>query len=216
MRTRGLLRLAASVAAVAVIAVGQQLPAEAKTTRGPDTVTFDDQKVVQLTRPGAERGRGGLALHLTSKDHVVASNVAIATTTCDGCHATAISFQVVVADKAPISLEVGNAAIADNEGCAFCVADAFAYQFVLAFNGDARITGSGRRQLEHVDAGLRRLARSGASADDIEKAVEGYAEQVDSVLSSELRVRPVVHKKVLKEKGHGPKSVALPPNPAAV
>ena len=216
MRTRGLLRLAASMAAVAVVVVAQQLPAEAKTTRGPDTVTFDDRKVVQLTRPGAERGKGGLALHLTSKDHVVAGNLAVATTTCDGCHATAISFQVVVADKAPTSLDVGNAAIADNEGCAFCVADAFAYQFVLAFNGDARITGSGRRQLEQVDAALRRLARSGGSAEDIQKAVDGYADVVDGVLSSELRVRPVVHKKVFKKPGHGPKSVALPPDPPAV
>lgn len=212
MRRRALLRLGASLAAVAVVVVAQQLPAEAKTTRGPDTVTFDDRQVVQLTRPGAERGRGGLALHLTSKDHVVAGNLALATTTCDGCHATAISFQVVVADKAPTSLDVGNAAIADNQSCAFCVADAFAYQFVLAFNGDARITGSGRRQLEQIDGALRRLARSGASADDIESAVEGYAAQVTSVLSSELRVRPVVHKKVFKEKGHGPKPVALPPD----
>lgn len=215
MKRRGILRLAASVAAVAVVVVAQQLPAEARTTRGPDTVTFADQQVVQLTRPGAERGKGNLALHLTSKDRVVASNVAVATTTCDGCHATAISFQIVVADKAPTSLEVGNAAIADNEGCAFCVADAFAYQFVLAFNGDARITGAGRRQLEHVDAALRRLARSGASSDDIQTAVDGYAAQVDSVLSSELRVRPVVHKKVLKERGHGPKTVARPPDASA-
>ena len=215
MRTRGILRLGASLAAVAVVVVAQQLPAEAKTTHGPGTATFDDRQVVQLTRPGAERGRGNLALHLTSKDQVVAGNLAVATTTCDGCHATAISFQVVLADKAPTSLQVGNAAIADNEGCAFCAADAFAYQFVLTFDGDARITGSGRRQLEQVDAALRRLARSGASADDIETAVEGYAAQVDSVLSSELRVRPVVHKKVLKEKGHGPKSVARPPDASA-
>lgn len=212
MRTRGLLRLAASVAAVAAVVVAQQLPAEAKSTRSPGTATFDDRQVVQLTRAGVERGRGGLALHLTSKDQVVAGNLAVATTTCDYCHATAISFQVVVADKAPASLDVGNAAIADNEGCAFCVADAFAYQFVLAFNGDARITGSGRRQLEQIDAALRRLARSGASSEDIQTAVDGYAAQVDSVLTSELRVRPVVHKKVLKEKGHGPKSVARPPD----
>jgi hypothetical protein len=216
MRARGLVRLAASVAAVAAIIVAQQLPADAKTTHGQGTVTFDDRQVVQLTRPGAERGRGGLALHLTSKDQVIAGNLAVATTTCDNCHATAISFQVVIADKAPTSLDVGNAAVADNSECAFCDADAFAYQFVLAFNGDARITGSGRRQLQQVDAALRRLARSGASADDIQTAVDGYAAQVDSVLSSELQVRPVVHKKVLKERWHGPRTGPRPPDaPAA-
>jgi hypothetical protein len=170
---RGLLRLAASTAAVAAIVVAQQLPADAKTTGGPGTVTFDDRQVVQTT----------------------------------------ISFQIVVADKAPASLDVGNAAIADNEGCGYCASDAFAYQFVLAFDGDARITGSGRRQLEHLDAALRRLARSGGSAEEIPAAVEGYADQVDRVLSTELRVRPVVHKKVIKDAGHGPKSVALPPDP---
>ena len=157
MTGRGLVRIASSLVAVAAVVVAQQLPAEAK----GGTATFDDRSVVQLTRAGAERGKGGLALHLTSKDAVVAGNLAVATTSCDGCHATAISFQVVVADKAPSSLEAGNLAYADNTGCAGCEADAFAYQFVLAFDGNARITGAGRRQLDQVDAALRRLARSG-------------------------------------------------------
>ena len=34
-----------------------------------------------------------------------------------------------------------NVAYANNDGCADCEADAFAYQFVLAFDGNARITG---------------------------------------------------------------------------
>lgn len=212
MRARALGRLGLSAIAVAAIVVAQQLPAEAKTTRGPGTVTFDDRKVVQLTRPGVERGKGGLALHLTSKDSVVAGNMAVATTSCDGCHATAISFQVVIADRAPTSLDLGNVAYADNEGCNECQADAFAYQFVLAFNGDARITGYGRRQLDEVDADLGRLARSGGSAEEIQAAVDGYAAQVVGVLSAELRVRPVVRKGVQKHHGRGPTSVTRPPD----
>ena len=209
MTGRGLVRIASSVVAVAAVVVAQQLPAEAK----GGTATFDDRSVVQLTRAGAERGQGGLALHLTSKDAVVAGNLAVATTSCDGCHATAISFQVVVADKAPSSLEAGNLAYADNTGCAGCEADAFAYQFVLAFDGNARITGAGRRQLDQIDAGLRRLARSGGSADELQVAVSAYADQVVSVLSSELRVRPVVRKGVMKK--HGPSSVTRPPDALA-
>ena len=209
MTGRGLVRIASSLVAVAAVVVAQQLPAEAK----GGTATFDDRSVVQLTRAGAERGKGGLALHLTSKDAVVAGNLAVATTSCDGCHATAISFQVVVADKAPSSLEAGNLAYADNTGCAGCDADAFAYQFVLAFDGNARITGAGRRQLDQVDAALRRLARSGGSADELQVAVSAYADQVVSVLSSELRVRPVVRKVVTKK--HAPSSVTRPPDALA-
>jgi hypothetical protein len=209
MTRRALVRIASSVVAVAAVVVTQQLPAEAK----GGTATFDDRSEVQLTRAGVERGKGGLALHLTSKDAVVARNVALATTSCDGCHATAISFQVVVADKAPTSLKAANAAIADNTGCAQCEADAFAYQFVFAFEGNARITGAGRRQLDHIDAALHRLARSGGSADQLQDAVEAYADQVVGVLSSELRVRPVVRKGVTKK--HGPTSVTRPPDALA-
>jgi hypothetical protein len=197
---------------VAAVVVAQQLPADAKTTRGPGTVTFDDRQVVQLTRAGAERGKGGLALHLTSKDAVVAGNLALATSSCDGCHATAIAFQVVVADKAPTSLDLGNLALANNTGCADCEADAFAYQFVLAFDGGARLTGQGRRELDRIDRALGRLARSGSAAEEIQAATEGYALQVADILSAELRVRPVVRKGVKKQHGPGPASVARPPD----
>jgi hypothetical protein len=203
--TRTLIRIASSAVAVAAVVVTQQLPAEAA---GRAPATFDDQAVVQLTHAGLERGQGSLRLHLTSKDAVRAGNVAYATTACDGCHATAISFQVVVADQAPTSLELGNLAWATNTGCADCEAVAMAYQFVLAVDGNARITGAGRRQLDQIDADLARLARSGGAADDIQQAVQGYAIQVAGVLTTELRVRPVVHKVVKKDRGTGPTSVA--------
>ncbi|MEP6648304.1 MAG: hypothetical protein ABJA74_00110 [Lapillicoccus sp.] len=215
MKARNAVRIGAVAALVAGFVAVQQAPAEAKTTRGPGTAAFEDRKVVQLTHAGAERGKGGLALHMTSKDAVVAGNLAVATSSCDGCHATAISFQVLVADKTPTSLDVGNVAYADNEGCAFCEADAFAYQFVLAFDGDAQITGAGRLKLARIDWALGRLARSGSSAEEIQAAADGYAAQVVDVLSSELRVRPVVRKGVQKHHGHDPKSVARPPDALA-
>jgi hypothetical protein len=214
MRRRGLVRLGLSALVAAGTVVAQQVPAEASAHGRSGTATFDDRMVVQLTRPGAERGKGGLALHLTSKDAVVAANLAVATSSCDGCHATAISFQVVVADKTPTSLDIGNAAIADNEGCASCEADAFAYQVVLAFDGDARITGAGRRQLDRIDDALARLARSGRPAEETQKALDEYADQVAGILSSELRVRPVVHKKVLNKHGRGPANITRPADQA--
>ena len=198
MKARTFVRLGVAATLVAGFVVVQQIPAQAT----PAGASFDDRQVVQLQHAGLERGKGSLALHLTSKDAVVAGNVAVATSSCDDCRATAISFQVVVADKAPTSLDLGNVALADNEGCANCEANAFAYQFVLAFDGNARLTGAGHRKLDQVDAGLASLARSGASADEIQVAVDGYATQVVNVLSAELRVRPVVRKGVQKQ--HGP------------
>jgi hypothetical protein len=209
MRTHTLVKLGTAAISAAAVVVAGQLPADAAPTGGGGTATFDDRQVVQLTQDGTERGRGGLALHLTAKDRVTAANLAVASTTCDGCHATAISFQVVIADKAPSLLHVGNVAYADNEGCADCASDAYAYQFVLAFNGNARITGAGRRQLDQIDAGLAWLARSGGSAKKTQAAVDAYAAQVIGVLSTELRVRPVV-RKVTKHHAAGPESVARP------
>jgi hypothetical protein len=203
MMSRTLVRLGVAATSAAAVLVAGQLPAEAKTIVGHGAVTYDDRQVVQLTQPGAERGRGGLELHLTGKDHVVAGNLAVASTSCDRCHATAISFQVVVADRAPSAIDAVNVADADNFGCTDCEADAFAYQFVLAFQGNARITGAGRHQLDQIDAALSRLARSGGSAADTQKAVQGYADQVFTVLSNELRVRPVV-RKVVTTRGHAP------------
>ena len=203
MMARTLVRLGLAAASALGVLLAGTLPAQAKTLVGHGTTTYDDRQVVQLTETGTQRGRGGLELHLTGKDHVVASNLALATTSCDGCHATAISFQVVVADRAPSGVEAGNAAIADNSGCAACEADAFAYQFVLVFDGNARITGAGRHQLDQIDAALARLARAGGSAEDTQVALDAYATQVVTVLSNELRVRPVL-KKVATTRGHAP------------
>lgn len=203
MRVHTSVRLGAAAGLVAALLAVQQLPAQASPGKA---ASFDDRQVVQLLRPGADRGKGGLALHLTSRDAVVAGNAAVATSSCDGCHATAISFQVVVVDRAPTSLDVGNVAYADNEGCTACAADAFAYQFVLAFEGDATLTGTGRRGLARIDVALSQLSRSGAGPDQIQSEVDGYAAQVIDLLSAELRVRPVVRKVVQKHHGPGPQA----------
>jgi hypothetical protein len=201
MMSRTAVRTATVAALVAGFVAVQQLPAEAS---GGGKASFDDRQVVQLVRDGAERGRGALVFHQTSRDAVVAGNAAVATSSCDGCHATAISFQVVLADKAPTSLQVGNIAIADNEGCVACESDAFAYQFVLATGDDAAMTGAGRRQLANIGIALSQLSRSGGSPDEIECSVKAYAEQVVGILTSELRVRPAVHRVV--QKHYGPRS----------
>jgi hypothetical protein len=179
---------------VGAIVLSQALPAEA---RG-----FDDREVVQLSKTGMVRGAGGLGLHLTPKDAVVATNLALAATTCNDCRATAISFQVVVADRAPLSVDVRNFAYAVDQNCARCEATAIAYQFVLVFQGDAKLSGAGHRQLERIGAALGRLAKSGASQEEVQASAAEYAAQVLELLSSEIHVRPLVHRKV-EHHGHG-------------
>jgi hypothetical protein len=200
MRSRTAVRAGTVAALVAGFVAVQPVPAEAS---AGGKASFNDSQVVQLVRDGADRGRGALVFHQTSQGAVEAGNAAVATSSCDGCHATAISFQVVLADKAPTSLDVGNIAIANNTGCVACEADAFAYQFVLATDADAAMTGGGRRQLASIGIALSQLSRSGASPDQIECSVEAYAAQVIRILSSELRVRPAVHRVVQKHYGPG-------------
>ncbi len=172
---------------------------------------YVDQQVVQLTRPQTSRGAGGLALHMTARSAVSAANVAVATASCDGCHATAISFQVVVADRAPSSVNAENLAYANDDSCNACDAQAYAYQFVLVLDGDARLSPAGWRQLDRIDDAVRALARSGRSPEDVQVAADGYAAQVADILAAEVRVRPVVRKQAHEQHGPGPASVTRPP-----
>ncbi len=175
----------------------QALPAQARSG------SFDDRVVVPLSHPGLVRGSGDLELHLTSRNDVRATNLAVATTTCDDCRATAISFQVVVADRAPTSLDVGNLAYAGNDSCSRCDSVAVAYQFVLAYQSKVQLTSTGRQQLQDIDAALREVARSGMSVGEVQAAADGYAAQVLDILGSQIHVRPTLHKDVRHIGGPG-------------
>jgi hypothetical protein len=153
----------------------------------PASASFTDQRVTEVTTSGSQ-GVTGLAFHLTHAGAVAATNVAVARTTCDGCRAVALSFQVVVADAGPASLDVGNAALALNAGCTGCESVAVAYQLVLV--GDRRmvLTDEGRRELADLRDRLRRLARSDRSVTEIQVRAERLMTAVGRVLAGELRV----------------------------
>lgn len=185
-------RLAAAVVVAAAVAGFSAIPADAS-HRG-----YVDGEMVQLQRAGTVRGEGGLALHLTARSAVAATNYAVARVTCDGCRATAVSFQVVVADRDPASVDAQNLSYAKDDSCASCEARSYAYQFVLVFQGDARLSVAGRQQLDRVDQALKVLARSGRSADEIQTAADAYAAQVADILGSEIKVRPLVRKQIQK------------------
>jgi hypothetical protein len=171
--------------------------------------TFADQQVVDLSGAADQSGRAvGLDYHQTHADHVTATNLAAAHTTCDGCRAVSLSFQVVVADRGPTSLDVANLALALNEGCTGCESLAVAYQLVLASDDRAWLSGAGHRQLAQLRRELRALTRSDAPLEEIQARAEGLMADVTAAVSSNLQVRPQVrcdqqlHRKAAAPTGH--------------
>jgi hypothetical protein len=191
--------------AALVLVLTQANAALAHERRGDDSATFDDQRVVELTTEGATKGRAGLAFHQTRADQVTATNAAVAYTACDGCRAVALSFQVVVADGAPTSLDVGNLALAMNENCTGCESVAVAFQVVLASDRRLVLTQTGRQELADLRTQLRGLARSDLPVMEIESQAQSLMAGVADVLASELKVRAKVRcdKDVERRPGHG-------------
>jgi hypothetical protein len=136
---------------------------------------------------------------------VTATNAAVAYTACDGCRAVALSFQVVVADGAPTSLDVGNLALAMNENCTGCESVAVAFQVVLASDRRLVLTQTGRQELADLRTQLRGLARSDLPVMEIESQAQSLMAGVADVLASELKVRAKVRcdKDVERRPGHG-------------
>jgi hypothetical protein len=176
---------------------------------GVDERTFADQQVVDLGGAAGQSGRAsGLDYHSTHADDVTATNLAVAHTTCDGCRAVALSFQVVVADRGPTNLDVTNVALALNEGCTGCESLVLAYQLVLATDDRAWLSGAGHRQLAQLRRELRALARSDAPLEEIQARAESLMAEVTAAVSSNLRIRPQVrcdqelHRKAPAPHGH--------------
>lgn len=180
-----------------VLVLGQTTAAQAHdraddgSGRHDTAATFDDQRVVELTTEGS-RGRSGLAFHQTRAESVTATNSAIAYTSCDGCRAVALSFQVVIADGAPKSLDVGNVALAMNESCTECESVAVAFQLVLASDRRLVLSRDGRQELNDLRHQLKVLARSDLPVAEIQSTAESMMSDVADVLAAQLSVRPKV------------------------
>jgi hypothetical protein len=171
-----------------LLATGQLASADGLQERA-----FADQQVVDLGGAADQSGRAaGLHYHQSHADDVTATNLAVAHTTCDGCRAVALSFQVVVADRGPTSLDVTNVALALNEECTRCESLAVAYQLVLATDDRAWLSGAGHRQLAQLRGELRALARSDAPLEEVRSRAEALMSDVIAAVSGNLRVRPQV------------------------
>lgn len=196
-------RLAAVAASTVVLLVGTSQLASA---HEPQQRSFDDQQVVELSGAADQTGHAaGLDYHQTHADSVSATNVAVAHTTCDGCRAVALSYQVVVADRGPTTLDVANVALALNESCEGCESLAVAYQLVVATDDRAWLTGSGHRELAQLRRELRQLARSDAPLEQVQAQATALMDEVTAVVSGNLRVRPTVRRDHdLERRQHSP------------
>jgi hypothetical protein len=189
VRTGPRVRLVASALVGLVLVVGQSQTALAE---DDPASAFDDQQVVEVTTDGSDWA-AGLAVHHTQSAQVTATNAAVAYTSCDGCLAVALSFQVVIADGGPSSLQVGNLALAMNEGCTGCEAVAVADEVVIASDQRLVLTGRGHHALADLRHQLRDLARSDLPIEQIQTEAEQLMGEVAQVLATELHARATVH-----------------------
>lgn len=187
---------AARLAAVAVGSVALLLTtSQLASAHEAQQRSFEDQQVVELSGAADQAGHAaGLHYHQTHADEVTATNVAVAHTTCDGCRAVALSYQVVVADRGPTSIDVANVALALNEDCEGCESLAQAYQLVVATDDRAWLSGSGQRELAQLRRDLRTLARSDEPLEQVQVQATALMDQVTATISDHLRVRPQVRR----------------------
>jgi putative peptide zinc metalloprotease protein len=138
--------------------------------------------------PGTSVFDLALGLRENATDTIDESNSAVAYSTCDGCRAIAIAFQVVIVQGRPSTIVPENVAVAVNEGCSGCSSLALAHQFVVGKGRPARITKTGRRELLDVTEDLVRLERSYKrfTNAEIEARVDADAAKVRAILDTEL------------------------------
>lgn len=155
----------------------------------------DDRRIVEATRDGSALGASRLAVHRTRTTGVEATNAAVAYTSCDGCRAVALSFQVVIAERAPLDVSADNLALAVTEGCTGCESLALAYQVVVTSPGRAHISDRGHRRLESARHRLRSLAHSRKPLTQVRSEASALMGVVAQVMTEELRTRPTVRAK---------------------
>jgi hypothetical protein len=106
----------------------------------------------------------------------------------------------VLANNAPTNVAADNAAFASNENCARCETVAIAYQFVVVNPHRSQLTPTGAVRLARARLALLQLTRSGRPAAEITAEAEGLAAEVASILTTELRTKPTIHRRVRMER----------------
>lgn len=130
---------------------------------------------------------------------------------CEGCQAAAFSFQIVLVQRSPETLAPENLALSLNENCDTCDAAAGAYQFVVGGH-PVQLTGYGRSQLRRISKQVDDLRSSGLTGPEMVARADALADQVDSILQTELRStggdggRAKVDERRVRDKGRDDRS----------
>ena len=198
-------RLATLAAAAAALAVGA--PAGADTL--PQGGGANNVVIVKTGTDGASPVRAHTQVAQTASPTVTSSNVATATATgCTGCHATAVAVQVLMVTDAPQYFTPRNAAAAVNSGCTRCGTFAYAWQYVVQVDGPARLSASGRAEVQELEQQIADASGSvvpATLADDLalQAKLDGLTSRLRAVIDAEVEqgnvslVRgPAVHKRV--------------------
>ena len=85
---------------------------------------------------------------------------ASATSTCTGCHSTAVAVQAVVFSGSPRSYRPGNAAVATNSACTGCGAYAYAYQYLVQVDRPFAFSTSAERRIHEIRDSVDEVASS--------------------------------------------------------
>jgi putative peptide zinc metalloprotease protein len=117
---------------------------------------------------------------------VDSENHARAITSCAGCRAVAIAFQVVLVVGRPATLTPKNVAEAANDHSDSSLAYAGAKQIVWVVDRPVRFTPDGRRELNDVRGDIRGLERQDLTADQLAAALDADKARVIAVLQNEL------------------------------
>ena len=105
---------------------------------------------------------------------------------CTGCEATAIAFQIVLVNGNPRTVVPMNVAEAVNTECTECQVVAEARQFVRVIDEPVKFTQGGRATLSDVKHDLAALQAQDLPIDQLHAAVELQESRVREVLGTEL------------------------------
>lgn len=150
-----------------------------------------NRATARVTSAGSSRFDLAIGARETRSNVIDEKNTASAYARCVDCRGVAIAFQLVVVQSRPKRIVPENLAVAVNDGCKRCSTLAIAYQFVVGRGEPVEVTGTGRRRLAEIYAGLNALEDDyrELSDDAVRVRADAYAAQVREVLDSELVAR---------------------------
>jgi hypothetical protein len=188
---RTLSRRLASVALAAGLVLGTApVPLAAGHGGGPPRMTVTNKVHAAVHKDDRVKTRVKWQDRNTRARTVKVRNEAVAYASCRDCGAAAVAFQVLLASRAT-DLTVTNDAVAVNERCDSCATFAGAYQFVVAGDGDLRLTRAGAASLRKLQWQVNRMRAARLDPLEAQARADELADRVLQVLLTEVVAKPL-------------------------